>query len=340
MLTRRRFFHGLVALPAIRCLAYPQQEPHFTTGVSVVNVLATVRDRDGRLVTDLTRDDFILEEDGAPVPIRYFSRQTELPLIVGLVVDSSGSVRSVLGEEKKAAVRFLRQVLRPEQDRAFVIRFDSEIELMQDLTSSLPELEDAVNDITTTPMFQRFQSPFQLPIPGRQRFPIPRPFPLPPVPRTPPPARTGGRPAGTCLHDAVFLGAGEILRPQPGRKAMILMSDGLDAGSKVSQSTAIEAAQRADAVVYAIRFGSANQEARATGTSVLRRFADETGGAFFDPDNKDLDRVFASIEEELRNQYNLGFTPDVGGTGYRRIRVSTKRPGLKVRARDGYYAGL
>jgi VWFA-related protein len=337
MLSRRHLLMGLAAAPLARGFAY-QDEPRFATGVTVVNVLATVRDGDGKIVGDLTIDDFLLEEDGRPLPIRYFSRQTDLPLTVGLLVDSSGSVRNVLGDEKKAAVKFLRQVLRPGQDRAFVIRFDLEIELMQDLTSSLPRLEDAVNDIATTPPFRRFQSPFQFP--RRQRFPVPGPGPLPPIPRTPPPARGGGRAMGTCLYDAVFLGADEILRLQEGRKAMVLISDGLDAGSKVSQSTAIEAAQRADSLVYSIRFGSNNEGARATGTSVLRRFADETGGAFFDPGSKNLDRVFASIEEELRNQYNLGFTPDLAGTGYRRIRVSTKRPGLKVRARDGYYAGL
>jgi VWFA-related protein len=131
------------------------------------------------------------------------------------------------------------------------------------------------------------------------------------------------------------------MRPESGRKAMIVISDGLDGGSRVTLSTAIEMAQRADTLVYTIRFTGSNQGRNSSeGVAVLERLAEETGGAYYDAtENRKLDRVFASIEEELRNQYNLGFTPDALTSGYRRIRVSVKRPGMTVRARDGYYSG-
>jgi VWFA-related protein len=346
MLSRRRFLYSAAAFPAATAFGW-QDEPRFSTGVSVVNVLAVVRNRDGKIVADLDVDDFELLEDGQPQPIRYFSRQTDLPLIIGLLIDTSGSVRNVIDDEVKAARQFLRQVIRPAEDQAFVIQFASEIELVQDLTPSVPRLEQSLEDLDPggnrfLPFF--FQLPGQTRLPGRSRFPIPLPNPQPGrlPPQQPDPRTTSRRSrSGTSLHDAVFLGADEVMRPQSGRKAMIVISDGLDGGSRVTLSTAIEMAQRADTLVYTIRFSGSNPGRNSDeGVAVLERLAEETGGAYFDAtENRRLDRVFDSIEEELRNQYNLGFTPDALTPGYRRIRVNVKRPGMTVRARDGYYSG-
>ncbi len=340
-------FSSRIVFPAIFLLAGTrsqcgQQESTFSTDVKVVNVLATVRDKQGRIIKDLTKDDFVLEEDSRPQTIRYFSRQTDLPLTLGLLVDTSMSQRRVLGEERQASYRFLDQVLRESKDMAFVIHFDRDVELLQDLTSSRKDLEAALAQL-------------EMPRPqwgggggGRN------------------PTRRRG---GTSLYDAVLLASDELMRKQSGRKALILLSDGVDTGSKVPITEAIEAAQRADTLIYSVRFydeqvymrtagpgpppGPYPRRRRAPGRSipisgrpdgkkVLERLSRETGGGFFDVSKKQpIERIFERIEEELRNQYNLGYTSDKADAagGFRKIRLTTKEKGLVVQARDGYYAG-
>jgi VWFA-related protein len=324
-----------------------EQPPKFSTDVQVVNVLATVRDKSGQIVRNLTKDDFLLEEDGRPQTIRYFSQQSDLPLTLGLLVDTSGSQRRLIGEERQASYRFLEQVLREKKDLAFVIHFDFEVELLQDLTSSRKDLERALDELETA-------RPRQWGARG---------------PGGPGGPRGRGRRGGTSLYDAVLLASDELMKKQPGRKAVILLSDGVDTGSKVSINEAIESAQRADTLVYAIRFYDEQAYAAPVrpggpwgggrrgrgypprrmpvqnlpdGKKVLQRLARETGGGYFEVSKKQpLDQVFRRIEEELRNQYNLGYTSDqpASAAGYRKIRVTTKQKGLVVQARDGYYAG-
>ena len=282
------------------CALARAQEATFSTGVNVVNVLVTVRDRQGQLVKGLARDDFALEEDGRAQPIRYFSPQAGLPLTLGLLVDVSGSQRTVLAEQRRATSRFFDQVLRPE-DQAFLVRFDSKIELLPGLT--LPELD-----------------------------------------ANPKGAR------GTALYDAMVFAAHRIAGAA-GRKALIVLSDGYDTSSSATLSAAVEAAQRADALLYSIRFldrdifafevpaSQGGSPVPREGRKALERLAKETGGAFFDLTAEEkLDKIYARIEDELRNQYSLGFTPGSTRSGYRKIRVSVKRKGLTVQARDGYYA--
>ncbi len=247
-LTRRDLLRVCAAaIPVGRALAWQddsKQDPKFSTSVSVVNVLATVRDKNGKLVHDLKQEDFTLSEDDRPQIIRYFAQQSDVPLTLGLLVDTSGSMRRVIDRERNASYEFFEHVLREDKDKAFVIHFDREVELLQDLTSSRRELEDALHDLGS----------------GRPDLVRRTPGSNPPQgsPQDPSQGGGGGRNrgnqggTGTALYDSVLLASDEIMRKQQGRKAAILLSDGVDYQSKVSIGSAIEAAQRADMLVYSI----------------------------------------------------------------------------------------
>ena len=332
--------------------------------VKVVNVLATVRDKNGKIVNDLNKDDFILTEDGRPQSIHYFTRETDLPLTLGLLVDTSMSQRRVLDQERSASHSFLDQMVRKDRDQAFIIHFDREVELLQDLTASHQKLEQALG-LLQTPQYE----------PrggggngggGGGNWPG----------GTGGPGRHGGyHGGGTMLYDAVYLASDELMRKQEGRKALVLLTDGVDTGSKESLDSAIESAQRANTVVYSILFkddeayghgGGFNRSggigfpggggwpgggrggpggphgSRPDGKKVLERMSTETGGRMFEVSHKQpIDQIYSQIASELRNQYNLGYTPDRAGTNdssYHRIQVAVKRNDLIVQARDGYYS--
>ena len=220
----------------------PADEPVNTMSVQVkvVNVFATARDKHGKIVNGLNKDNFTLTEDGRPQVIRYFARETDIPLTLGLLVDTSMSQRRVLGEERSASQSFLNQIVRVDRDKAFVIHFDRDVELLQDLTSSHEKLETALQSLAT-PQFTRTSggnSPGggggSDPNSGRG------------------PSRGSGRHqgGGTTLYDAVYLASDELMQKQQGRKAVVVLSDGVDTGSKESLDEAIESAQRANTVVY------------------------------------------------------------------------------------------
>jgi len=333
-----------------------QQAPTFSSEVKVVNMLATVRDKHGKLVPSLNKDDFILEEDGKPQTIRYFSEVTGLPLTLGLLVDTSLSQRLVIDEERAASKTFLIQVLRENQDKAFLIHFDHEVELLQDLTSSGQKLETALDSLQT-PQFTRdsgSNSPDSSSGPGSH-------------------GHYGE--GGTLLYDSIYLASNELMKKQSGRKAIIVLTDGVDRGSKESLETAIASAQRADTLVYSILFKNEEyhqshggvsgpvigrggmggggrsgggqrrpQESRPDGKKILERISRETGGRFFDVTKKETtDQIFTSIQEELRSQYSLGFTPEktdspAGASGYHKIALRSKEKDLVVQTREGYYA--
>ena len=356
--SRRRFLGKSVlgaaaAVLGPRCLSAWQQpeDAKFSTGVNVVNVFVSVHDKQGKSVQDLTVNDFTLDEDGRPQTIRYFAKQSDLPLTLGLLVDTSASQRRVLDQERRASYQFFERVLREDKDHAFVIHFDHEVELLQDLTSSRKDLEAALRDLDSArPQLNRRSQGGQYPDPqGGGGYP----------------QRRGG--GGTALYDSVLLASDELMKKQQGRKALILLSDGVDIGSKVSLSSSIESAQRADTQVYAIRFAdeegnrgfgsgpfgggmgrrgggmgrgrTPSTENHADGKKVLQQIAHETGGEYFDVTNKmPLEMIYDRIEQDLRNQYNLGYTSDqTGGAYYRKIHVVTKDKSHTVQARDGYY---
>jgi VWFA-related protein len=333
-----------------------QQKPDLSVQVKVVNVPATVRDKHGKIVSNLSKDDFILEEDGRPQDIHYFSQENDLPLTLGLLVDTSLSQRRVLDQERTASSSFLDQMLRPEKDQAFLIHFDFEVELLQDLTSSREKLRSALNKLEE-PHFAQTSGGNS---PDQSSGGIP-------------PGRRGGYGhrggGGTQLYDAVYLASDELLKKQKGRKAIVVLSDGVDHGSKESLRGAIEAAQRTDTMVYSIFFpgeersfggpggyghhggmgypgghrGGYPQESHVDGKKILEQISHETGGRLFEVSGKQpIEKIYAQIEEELRNQYSLGYTPDRqdAGGGYHKIVVRTKQKELLVQAREGYYAGL
>jgi len=307
----------------------------------MVTVYATVRDKHGKIVASLTRDDFVLSQDGQPQQITYFAREKDLPLKMGLLVDTSRSQESVLADERTASYGFLDHVLAGGKDLAFIIHFDSQVELLQDFTSSRQKLQAALN-LLNTPELERTSDDN----PGGRR------------------EYDGG---GTLLYDAVYLASNQLMSEQQGRKALIILSDGVDRGSKESLPDAIEAAQRADTVVYSILFkgevpfhrgGSGRggwggggmgghggrerypQEERPDGKKVLERISKETGGRLLEVSKKQtVDDIYSQIADELRNQYILGYAPskDESGPGFHKIELSAKQKILSVQARDGYY---
>lgn len=321
------------------------QDATFSAGVKVVNVFANVRDKKGEIVKGLTKDDFLLDEDGVKQTIRYFAQESDLPLTLGLLVDTSGSQRRLIEQERSASYRFFEKVLREDKDVAFVIHFDFEVELLQDLTSSRKLLDKALEELEAPQQLRRNRQPGGYPGRGRGGGG----------------GGWGGRQGGgTNLYNAVMLASDELLRKQPGRKAIILLTDGVDTGSKMPLSTAIEAAQRADTLVYGILFedselggggigislGGMGRGGRGgglglpDGKKVLDQISRETGGRMFQVSKKQsLDRVFEQIEQDLRHQYSLGYTPDSSTAvrGYRKIRLTTRQKGLIVQTREGYY---
>lgn len=292
-----------------------QQDPVISVDVEVVNILATVRDKKGKLITHLKKEDFRLEDEGKLQEIKYFSRQTDLPLTVGLLVDTSLSQERLIYEERRAGAQFFSQVLRHKKDLAFLIGFDVDVELLQDLTESRTLLHSGLE---------------KLEVQGAGRGIHPGPVPA------------SGQRTWTALFDAVYLASSEMMRDQVGRKALILISDGVDVGSKVKQEEAIEAAQRADIVLYGIRYYDRRAYGRfgGGGGGSLKRLAKETGGSVFEVSRKQpLEKVFDAIQEELRSQYSLGYSPSdtSGKPGPRKIKLRTKQRGLKVQSRKEYY---
>ena len=336
-----------------------QQVPTFSSNVKVVNVPATVRTKKGEIVRDLSKDDFTLTEDGRPQSIKYFAKESELPLNIGLLVDTSGSQRRLIEQERSASFVFLQQMMREGRDKAFVIHFEGEVELLQDLTTSRQKLEAAL-DALQAPQMQRSRGGY----PGSGGGW---------------PGSGGGRGSGrggmhggggTALYDAVFLASDEVISKQEGRKALIILSDGVDNASRISLERAIESAQRADTMVYSILFADSDaygggfggrgsisgpwgrsggggyprpqpqpRQSTADGKKVLERISQETGARMFEVSKKQpIGEIYARIQEELRNQYSLGYTPDRIEGGYHKIQLATRQRDLIVQARDGYYA--
>jgi VWFA-related protein len=296
----------------------PQETPTIKVEVNVVNIMCSVRDNRNALVPNLGKDDFQISEEGKPQDIRYFERETDLPLTLGLLVDVSGSQRNLIPTEKRAAEAFFGSVLR-KKDMAFLISFGSEAELLQDYTSSVVLLRDGLDQL---------------------KLSAPPPNPMPsPVP-------TVYKPRGTILFDAVYLAAHDQLRSQVGRKAIVIITDGVDQGSRLKLSDAIEAAQKADAIIYSIYYADPGAYGGGwgfytPGSGDLRRMSEETGGRMFEVGRKNtLEDIFRQIQEEMRSQYAIGYVssnPARDGA-YRRVDVRTRQKGYKVQARKGYYA--
>lgn len=298
MYSRRQILLAAAGLIRVRA----QDVPTFSAGVKLVTVLATVTNRKGEIVRNLTKEDFLLLENKRPQTIQYFSQETDLPLTLGLMVDTSMSQRRMIDAERGASYRFLENVLRPKQDQVFLMQFDFRIFLRQPLTASLRQLSDTLPYVDT-PTMSQLQ------------------------------AQTGG---GTLLYDAVVTASQDIMTNRQGRKALILLTDGVDTGSDATAAQAIDSAQQADTLIYSILFAD-----QGDGRGVLQRMSRETGGSFFEVSKKqNIDQIFAVIQEELRSQYSLAYVSDkpVGASEFRRIQLTAREKGLNVQARDRYFA--
>lgn len=286
--------------------------------VDVVNVLCSVRNKQGGLVGNLGKDDFLLAEDGKLQTIKYFTRETDLPLTIGLLVNVSRSQERLIDTERDAASEFFSDMLRP-KDMAFLISFGQDAELLQDYTNSPRLLRSALQGLKVN-----------APVGGMQPGPVP----------------TMNHPRGTVLYDAVYLAAAEELKGQVGRKVLVLITDGIDQGSRLKLEEALRAAQKSDAIIYSIDYYDPGAYGYGFGLgggsdSALRRMSEETGGHVFKVDRKhSLPEIFRQIQEEMRSQYAIGYTPinGVKDGSFRRIDLKARDKDLKVQARKGYYA--
>lgn len=275
------------------------QRPQTTirTEVALVNVVFTAADVKGKTVSGLKAEDFLVFEDKKPQQIDYFNDWTkgsDIPLTIALLIDTSASVKSKLDYEKQTAVEFFKEVLRRNKDLALIIEFDSEVNLVLDFTDDLDRLTSALDSL-----------------------------------------RAGNN---TALYDAIYLAVEEKLKQETGRKVIVVITDGTDTASKIAEKEAIETAQRSDVLIYGI--GVRDEYGASFG--VLKRFSEETGGSFFSPNSKlaEIRAAFQAIGEDLQAQYSIAYRPtnEKRDGAFRTIELRCKIPGVRIRARKGYYA--
>ena len=296
-------------------------EETLKVSVNVVGLFFNVKDKHGALIPKLTKEDFEVYEDGKSQTIKYFAAESNLPLTLGILIDSSGSQLRVLDMEKQVGGAFLRQIL-TDKDEAYVIDFNVDAELVQDYTRDVRRLQAALNKVKINTGYTTG------PIPGAGGGPVP----------------TANSP-GTVLYDAVYLSAHDMLAKEVGRKAMILLTDGEDEGSRLKIKDAIEAAQKADAIIYVLlcadRGFYGSFQMGYSGESEMRKLTEQTGGRVINVGNKfdKLREAFDQIAAELRSQYNLGYTSTntVFDSGYRKLEIKSKQ-NYKIQSRAGYYA--
>jgi VWFA-related protein len=326
----KKFRAGLVVLFCLSAIALAQEPASqrdsdeiqtYKVDVNVVNVFFNVKDKHGLLISDLRKDQFQIFEDGKPQTIKYFSAESNQPLTLGIMIDASVSQERVLPLEKEVGAVFLREVLR-EKDLAFVISFDVNVDLLQDFTNDPRELRAGLNRAKINSGGGGGS------LPGLGGGPFP----------------TSSTPRGTLLLDAIYLASREKLASEVGRKAMIILTDGEDQGSKTKIKEAIEAAQKADAMVYVLLIADRGFYGLGgySGDHEMKKLCAETGGRMIEVGNKQdkLKQAFDQVANELRSQYSIGYTPtnNKRDGSYRKVEVKAKDGEYKVQARAGYYA--
>jgi VWFA-related protein len=287
--------------------------------VNLVNVYFSVRDKNG-FVQGLTKDDCQIAEDRDAQTIKNMTQEKNLPLTIGILLDTSGSQERVLPMEQESGSRFLKEVLKA-KDEAFLISFDVNVDLLADYTNSPRELERAMNKASIN------TASSSAGIPGIGGGPLP-----------------SGNPRGTLLFDAVYLAAHDKLQAQSGRKILVLLTDGGDQGSQETLKTATEAAQKANAIVYVILLSDPRYSGGYgpfSGSGAMRSLAQDTGGRVINVgiNGRKLEDAFDQIQDELRTQYLLSYTPTnkaVDGK-FRKVEINCGK-GMDVQARKGYYA--
>ena len=297
---------SILSVPAVP--QEPSQGPALKKTVNLVNLFATVRDKNKRIVGDLKQSDFKVFEDNQEQQIAFFSKEVTLPITLGLLIDTSGSEQNRLGAEQEAASRFLERVMR-KGDEAMVISFDLDVDLLADFTDDRAQIERAVNKARIGAVSGGVVTPGTIP------------------------SNSGG----THFYDAVYLACNDKLATEAGRKALVIITDAQDEGSRLRLDEAIEAAQRTDTVIHVLwvhdRFYGR--------LDVARKLSDETGGRTIEVSSeKKLNEAFDQISEELRSQYTLGYYPtNTAKDGrFRKVRVDTGEKDFKILTRKGYYA--
>jgi VWFA-related protein len=302
-------------------LSSAQPGPDIRVDVDLVTVSCSVTDRNGAPIRGLKREDFKLSDNGQPREIASFWQEADLPLTIAFVADVSGSQAGYIKNHREAVAKFLKQVMGP-RDRGMVVEVAGQARLLADLTDSPDDLSAAVEKIGTRE--------------GKQS------------PMLGPPCRNSGFPhtcGGTALWHGVYYAAKQ-LKSATGRKAIVILSDGMDTGSDVPLTDVIEMAQSAEVVVYSIKYASPMRFISLAATIAqavsrgLERVARETGGLSFPNPGSKISEVFGEIESDLRNLYVLGFTPpkDAHDGAFHKIAVTTDRPEATVRSRTGYWA--
>ncbi len=360
-------FSVAACLPVCGAAQKAADAPAVTLHVQAREVLlpVTVRDKHGALVTTLTKSDFTLSEDGRPQTIKSFTRESNLPFQLGLLVDTSHSLSGAMEEERKSADKFVDQMLPgggangAGKDEAFLIHFDHEVELLQDFTASRDKLHHEIDAMGPSSRTQDDRSGPETTGDDRER-------------------QHGGR-NGTQLYDAIFLASDELMKPKDGRKALIVFSDGVDRGSKEAMREAVDAADHASLSIYTIYFkgeqersggggfpgghhggggggwpgggggypggghhgGGHSDEPAVDGKKIMQQIAERTGGRFFEAKKREnLDEIYGQIAEELRGQYLLTYTPDVVDNegGFHKVVLKANKDDYTVLTRAGYYA--
>ena len=345
----------------------PAPTPTATTlKVQVREVIlpVTVRDKKGQVVPNLKAEDFTLDENGRPQTIKSFAHETNLPFRLGLLVDTSRSQESALPAERTATGKFIDQMLSQPADKAFLLHFDHEVELLQDFTATKDKLHHELDEMSTS----TYSNDESTSTSGDDRN-----------------GERRRRRGGTQMYDAIYLASNELMTKEPGRKALIVLSDGVDRGSKESLNEAIDAAEKANVSVYTVYFkgeqehrdsgftpggghrsgggypgggggypggggrrggqgpSGGSNEPHVDGKKILEQIAGRTGGVFFEAKKKDsFDEVYAQIGEELHGQYLLTYTPDKksegDSEGFHKVALKAKDEKLNVITREGYYS--
>ena len=314
---RRKKFAGVLAITGLALAAVGiagvatlgqepvAQGPTIKTQVNLVNLFVTVRDNKKRVLTDLKQDDFHVFEDEKEQKIAFFASEVKLPITLGLMIDTSGSEQNRLPVEQDAAARFLQRVLR-KGDESMVISFDTDVDLLSDFTDDPAQLDRAIHKTRINVGFSG--------------------------------GPTGGTVRSTAFYDAIYVACGEKLATEAGRKALVIITDAEDEGSKVRMEEAIEAAQRTDTVVHILLV---HDPGYGTRPDVARKITDATGGRMIEVSSeKRLNEAFDQISEELRQQYTLGYYPTNANFDgqFRKIKIEMANKDQKVLARKGYYA--
>jgi len=298
-----------LAVPAMA--QEPEQGPALKRNVNLVNLFATVRDKNKRIIGDMKQEDFKIFEDGAEQKIAFFSKEVNMPITLGLLIDTSGSEQYRLGAEQEAATQFLERVMK-KGDEAMVMSFDLDVDLLADFTDDRGIIERAINKARIGAVNTGVVTPGTIPSSG-----------------------SGG---GTHFYDAVFLACNDQLATEAGRKALVIITDADDNASRVRLEEAVEAAQRTDTVIHILLVHDPGFGWR---PDVAHKMSDETGGRTIEVSStKKLNEAFDQISEELRSQYTLGYYPSntVKDGRYRKLKVEASIKEYKILTRKGYYA--